>query len=119
MELLEHLHDIEAELGRERGQRWAARTMDLDLIACGGEILPDPTEWTKWRDLPADMQLRESPDQLILPHPRLADRAFVLVPMAEIDPDWVHPVSGKTVAAMLEAVPIADREAVRPWSDLG
>ena len=57
---------------------------------------------------------RSTPDRLILPHPRLQDRAFVLVPLSDVAPDWVHPRLGLTVGQMLAALPDADREAVRP-----
>jgi len=51
---------------------------------------------------------------LILPHPRLQDRGFVLVPMADIVPDWVHPLTGLTVAQMLEAMPASELADIRP-----
>ena len=67
-----------------------------------------------WRDLaPAD-QSRLAPTTLILPHPRLQDRAFVLVPMADIAPDWRHPVLGLTVTEMLARLDPADIRAVTP-----
>ncbi|WP_112311699.1 2-amino-4-hydroxy-6-hydroxymethyldihydropteridine diphosphokinase [Pseudogemmobacter bohemicus] len=108
------LHRIEAKFGRERHERWGGRTLDLDLIAWGDSVFPDAATQTAWRDLPADEQGRRAPDQLILPHPRMQDRAFVLVPMAGILPDWRHPLLGLTVRDMLAALPAEDREAVKP-----
>ena len=64
--------------------------------------------------MPLEQQIDRTPDQLILPHPRVSDRAFVLVPLADIAPDWVHPVTGQTVLQMLEMLPAEDRAAVRP-----
>jgi len=58
--------------------------------------------------------MQKAPVQLILPHPRLQDRAFVLVPLADVAPDWVHPRTGLSVVQMLGALPQADRDAVRP-----
>lgn len=112
-EILAVLHRIEAAFGRERDQRWGRRTLDLDLIALGDAVLPDAESYARWRDLAPDQQVRRTPDRLILPHPRLQDRAFVLVPLAEIAPDWRHPVSGLSVAEMAAALDPDDLAAVR------
>ena len=112
-EILTVLHKVEAELGRVRQQRWGARGIDLDLIAMGDLVAPDTATQDHWRALPPDRQQIEAPDQLILPHPRLQDRAFVLVPLADIAPLWHHPRLGQTVMQMLAALPRNDREDVR------
>jgi 2-amino-4-hydroxy-6-hydroxymethyldihydropteridine diphosphokinase len=113
-DLLSALHRIEARFGRERSGRWAGRTLDLDLLACNGNVLPDAATAGRWMTLPPESQARMAPDQLILPHPRMQDRAFVLVPMADVAPDWRHPLLGLTVREMLERLPRSDREAVKP-----
>ena len=105
---LARLHAVEAELGRLRVQRWGQRTLDLDLLAAGGLVLPDRESFEAWRRLPLAEQVRTTPECLILPHPRLQDRAFVLVPLAEIAADWMHPVLGQSVTEMLAALPGAD-----------
>jgi 2-amino-4-hydroxy-6-hydroxymethyldihydropteridine diphosphokinase len=107
--LLDALHKVEAILGRTRdGARWAARSCDLDLIACGAMVAPGARLWRECEAAPP-----ETPrDTMILPHPQLHRRAFVLMPLADIAPDWRHPMLGKTVAEMLAALPEADRAAI-------
>lgn len=76
-ELLDRLLSIESERGRERPYHGAARTLDLDLILFGKEIIEEPN--------------------LKVPHPRFRERAFVLKPLNEIAPDWSDPVTGITI----------------------
>ena len=113
-DLLDLLHRIEARHGRTRETRWAGRTLDIDLIAWGDSVLPDAATQGRWRDLPPEDQARQAPDRLILPHPRLQDRAFVLVPMADVAPDWQHPTLGLSVIEMLAALPAGEVAAVKP-----
>ena len=112
--MLSILHQVEAEMGRERVQRWGQRTLDLDLIASADLVLPDLKTHQYWRDLPLEQQINEAPNQLVLPHPRMQDRAFVLVPLADVAPDWVHPVLKRSVLQMLDDLPIEDKNAVKP-----
>jgi 2-amino-4-hydroxy-6-hydroxymethyldihydropteridine diphosphokinase len=113
-QVLALLHSIEDRHGRRRDTRWGMRTLDLDLIAFGQTVLPDPATHSHWRNLPSDDQRRLAPDRLILPHPRLQDRAFVLIPLCDVAPDWPHPVTGLTIARMAAALPAADRAEVIP-----
>ena len=83
--LLRILQAIERQFGRKRGVRNAARTLDLDLLDHDG-------------------RLEERPD-LILPHPRMHERAFVLLPLAEVAPHWRHPKLGTPVADLISALP--------------
>ena len=80
-ELLDRLHAVERAFGRERGALNAARTLDLDLLAYGELV-------------------GERASGLILPHPRLAERAFVLLPLLDIAPSWIHPSLGKTAQTL-------------------
>lgn len=84
--LLAALLGIEAEFGRVRTYRNAPRLLDLDLLA--------------YRDL-----RRDGPEPPLLPHPRLQERAFVLLPLAEIAPAWRHPRSGRSIAELIAALP--------------
>jgi len=111
--LLAELHRIEAEFGRTRARRWGSRTLDLDLLMVGARILPDEARFRAWRDLAPSDQAARAPEELILPHPRFAERAFALVPAADVAPDWCHPVLGETVADLLAALPSPDVAAVR------
>jgi 2-amino-4-hydroxy-6-hydroxymethyldihydropteridine diphosphokinase len=78
--LLKLLHDIEAAFGRRRDSRWEARKMDLDLIALDDTVLPDEAMFRRWHDLSPQQAATTTPDILILPHPRLSERGFVLGP---------------------------------------
>ncbi len=107
-ELLRLMHGIESDIGRVRSERWAARPVDLDLLAFDDLVRPDAETFARWRDMPLGDQMRHAPPEMILPHPRMQDRAFVLVPLADVAPDWRHPVSGETVTEMLEALDAHD-----------
>jgi 2-amino-4-hydroxy-6-hydroxymethyldihydropteridine diphosphokinase len=112
--VLQALHEVEARFGRQRTTRWAARTLDIDLLAMGSAVLPDLATQEAWRALPVSEQARRTPDRLILPHPRLQDRGFVLIPLADVAPDWRHPLLGLTVVEMVAALdPQARAEVIR------
>ena len=91
LSLLDALLAVEARLARKRVRRWGPRTADLDLLSYG--------------------DLEMGSDRLMLPHPRLHERAFVLVPWAEIAPGYHVPGLGKTVSELLAAV---DRTGIEP-----
>jgi 2-amino-4-hydroxy-6-hydroxymethyldihydropteridine diphosphokinase len=112
--VLAALHAVEDRYGRRREARWGMRTLDLDLVALGCRVLPDAATQDAWRNLPPAAQRHEAPDRLILPHPRLQDRAFVLVPMADVAPDWRHPRTGLTVRQMLAALPPDECREIMP-----
>jgi len=106
--ILAALHAVEAALGRERTARWAPRTCDLDLIAVGDLVLPDRQTQRRWMALDLGRAQSLVPPRLILPHPRLQERGFVLVPLADVAPDWRHPLTRQTVAEMLAALPATE-----------
>ena len=103
-ETLLHLHNIEKNLGRIRNKRWAPRVIDLDLIYFDEFICPNQEVVEEWIGLSKDKQTELWPAEMILPHPRLQDRAFVLIPMGDIDPKWKHPISDNTVSEMLNDI---------------
>ena len=112
-DLLADLHAIETEAGRSRGERYAARTLDLDLIAWGESVLPDAR--TVRAHIEAIGESRErAPEQLIVPHPRLQERAFVLVPLAEIAPNWRHPILGRTARELRGDLPASEIATLTP-----
>ena len=112
-ELLDILHEIEAMFGRVRNTRWGGRILDLDLVAFGDDIAPSIGSYLQWRNMPLEKQIEQIPKEMILPHPRLQERAFVLGPLMDIAPDWCHPVLGLTVREMYGRLPLADRDDLR------
>lgn len=114
MDLLLVLHEVEQKYSRVRDQRWGMRTLDLDLVAVEDRVLPDSAGYQYWYDLPQDEQRTKAPQELILPHPRLQDRAFVLVPLCDVYPEWRHPVLDKTAAELCSVLAKSDVEAVLP-----
>ncbi len=109
--ILDILHKVETILGRTRnGDRWAPRTCDLDMIASGAAVWPGAEVWRHYEAAPP-----ETPrDCLLLPHPQMHRRAFVLKPLAEVAPDWRHPMLGLTVTEMLDQLPHEDCAAITP-----
>lgn len=108
------LHEVEAEFGRKRVQRWGSRTLDLDLLAMGDVVLPDLAGFNLWRDLPLEQQIGATPDRLILPHPRIQDRAFVLVPLCDVAPDWPHPMLNRTARQLRDQLKPEEIAEIRP-----
>ena len=116
IQILSHLHAIEQEAGRVRRVRWGARVLDLDLLAVGDMVLPDAASFRHWMQIAPEAQQNVAPDELILPHPRLHERAFVLAPLVEIAPDWVHPVLGESIASLYAALPEGSLDGMAPIS---
>ena len=83
-DLLAELHRIEAANGRERKEHWGSRTLDLDLLDYEGFTSTNPA--------------------LMLPHPELHQRLFVLLPLSDVIPNWVHPTRNQSVSQMIETL---------------
>ena len=93
-ELLRLLQQIETDMGRVRGERWGPRVIDLDLLLYNGEVIFTP--------------------DLVVPHPEMHRRAFVLAPLAEIAPRAWHPVLGTSAGDLLAKLDATDRTTLQP-----
>jgi 2-amino-4-hydroxy-6-hydroxymethyldihydropteridine diphosphokinase len=82
LEVLKTILGIERKLGRERTEKWGSRTIDIDILFYDQEVVAS--------------------SELTIPHPYLQQRAFTLIPLAELEPDFVHPVFKKTVSELLD-----------------
>ena len=82
VELLEKCQQIETQLGRIRKEHWGSRKIDLDILSYGKDIVDT--------------------ERLKIPHPEMEKRSFVLLPLLELSPDWVHPKSGKSIQILWE-----------------
>ena len=92
--LLKYLKQLEVELGREQNFRWGPRLIDLDILFYDDLVIDTPP--------------------LVIPHPRLHERAFVLVPLADVAPEVVHPVLQRTVSELLTRI---DRQGINRIGD--
>ena len=92
--VLELIHEIEEGLDRERRERYGPRTLDIDILAYDDRLIDD--------------------EDLVVPHPRMTERRFVLEPLAEIAPEWRHPVANKTAKELLKGL---DGDVVRVVAD--
>jgi len=93
-QLITVLLEIEIEMGRRRSIKYGPRNIDIDILVFGASVVNTP--------------------DLVVPHPRMAERRFVLVPMNEIAPDSRHPVLDKTIGELLNST--TDKSVVRLWS---
>ena len=116
-ELLKRLKHIEETFGRSNANRWDPRVCDLDILSYENLVLPDLRTFRYWHELSMERQLTETPATLVLPHPRLQDRAFVLKPLYEIAPDWIHPILNLRPMEMFNALPITDRLSITGLTD--
>lgn len=112
-DLLTACQKVEAQFGRERHARWSARTLDIDILSYGNAVVPADGTWSALSANAADGSIVPP---LAVPHLRLHERAFVLVPLVDVAPSWRHPVFHKTSVELLQALPKPDRASVRPFS---
>ncbi len=89
-QLLAGCQEVEERCGRVRAERWGARSVDVDILFYADRVVRQP--------------------ELTIPHPRLHERRFVLVPLAELAPDFIHPVLGHTCRELLDRLPPCEQD---------
>ena len=113
IDLLNYTSGLEKIFGRKREKRWEPRTCDIDILLCNQLILPNNAHFQKWLKLDFSDQIKLSPNELILPHPRLQERTFFLKPLIDLHPDWIHPFLGMKAKEMLDSLPPNELENIK------
>ena len=113
IDLLNYTSGLEKRFGRKREKRWEPRTCDIDILLCNQLILPNKAHFQKWLKLDFSDQIKLSPNELILPHPRLQERTFFLKPLIDLQPDWIHPFLGMKAKEMLDSLPPNELENIK------
>jgi len=96
-DLLKEIKAIERKLGRKPGPRWGPRVIDIDILFYHYRIINEP--------------------ELVIPHPRLHERLFVLIPLAEIEPEFTHPVLKKSIKQLVKEAQNASREKCKKYAE--
>lgn len=113
--VLDRLRRIEAALGQRPADRVSPREIAIDLLAAGNSVLPDRATVAGHINAADDDPTGAEAAILVLPHPRVHQRAGMLVPLVEVAPDWVHPVLGKSARDLLSALPANLTTEVVPY----
>ena len=91
-ELLKNCQKIENSLGRERFEKWGARNIDLDILSYGNKIIDT--------------------EELKIPHPEIEKRSFVLIPLLELSPNWIHPIKGISIVSIWDSWQRSNKESL-------
>ena len=115
-EVLRMLQSLENRAGRRRGRAWGPRALDVDVLDLAGMCRRPPGMGRRATGAAAHAWQRRG---LVLPHPGIAERPFVLLPLVEIWPDWRHPLLGCTARQLLHALPARLQRSCRRLPDVG
>lgn len=118
VEVLGFAHELEAICNRTRSRRWESRTLDIDILATNQMVLPEKPVVQRWMNMGLSEQEHAVPDEMLLPHPRLHERGFVLIPLLDVAPDWIHPIQNQSVRKMVQMLPEIAIKGVVPMGDL-
>ena len=102
LELLDCFKKIEEDFGRKDEKRWKSRVCDIDILSQEQQISPNLSTFNFWYKMKLEKQKIKKPNKLIIPHPRIQDRDFVLIPLFDVAENWVHPVFKKNIKSMLK-----------------
>ena len=111
-ELIKFTSGLENKYGRKRRKRWASRTCDIDILLSDQKILPSQDYFEKWLKLDFSDQIKLVPNELVIPHPRLQERAFFLKPLYDLQPNWTHPFLNLNSKEMLDSLPLNEIQSI-------